>query len=414
MGYLLAQRRKDLAEAERLVLRALELRPDTGAFLDSLGWVYFQRGEYQRAVEALERASLLEPDEPVILEHLGDAYQRGLPAPRTRPPPGAAPSRCWCWTPRPPIRPSQRAPAGAEAEEAVHGACGPLSSRPRYGAPRRGLLHREGPPPAVLDVGSAGHASPRARRGGARLRRTTLAATAPSSTRWWPRASPCTASTTGATAGRMGAGASATSGRTTWTTWPSSGSGCARPPGAQKTFLLAHSHGGADGGAAGWQNARPGGRWRGWCCQPPTSSWPSPRPPRSSWRRAWSGKVVPWLPIPNELKPEDLTRDPAIARNHRRGSALHPHRHPALVHRVHPGPGRGAGPGRSGDSTHFHLVRIRRTGWPLRRRPGPSSRRWARPTRSSRSIPACGTSRSTSWAATEVFRDISGWISAHL
>lgn len=74
-GYLLAQKRRDLPEAERLVLRALELRPDTGAFLDSLGWVYFQRGEYQRAVEALERASQLEPDEPVILEHLGDAYR---------------------------------------------------------------------------------------------------------------------------------------------------------------------------------------------------------------------------------------------------------------------------------------------------------------------------------------------------
>ncbi|WP_224245786.1 tetratricopeptide repeat protein [Hyalangium gracile] len=76
IGYLLAQKRRDLSEAERLVLRALELRPDTGAFLDSLGWVYFQRGEYQRAVEALERATQLEPDEPVILEHLGDAYRQ--------------------------------------------------------------------------------------------------------------------------------------------------------------------------------------------------------------------------------------------------------------------------------------------------------------------------------------------------
>ncbi|NTX63011.1 tetratricopeptide repeat protein [Myxococcus sp. CA051A] len=76
LGYLLAQTGRDLDEAERLVLRALELRPDTGAFLDSLGWVYFRRGDYPRAVEALERASSLSPDEPVILEHLGDAYQR--------------------------------------------------------------------------------------------------------------------------------------------------------------------------------------------------------------------------------------------------------------------------------------------------------------------------------------------------
>jgi len=76
LGYLLAQSGKDLDEAERRVLRALQLRPETGAFLDSLGWVYFRRGEYLRAVEALERAVSLSPDEPVILEHLGDAYQR--------------------------------------------------------------------------------------------------------------------------------------------------------------------------------------------------------------------------------------------------------------------------------------------------------------------------------------------------
>jgi Flp pilus assembly protein TadD len=76
LGYLLAQSGKDLDEAERRVLRALQLRPQTGAFLDSLGWVYFRRGEYLRAVEALERAVSLSPDEPVILEHLGDAYQR--------------------------------------------------------------------------------------------------------------------------------------------------------------------------------------------------------------------------------------------------------------------------------------------------------------------------------------------------
>lgn len=76
IGYLLAQKRRDLNEAERLLVRALELKPDTGAYLDSLGWVYFQRGEYQRAVEALERATQLEADEPVILEHLGDAYRQ--------------------------------------------------------------------------------------------------------------------------------------------------------------------------------------------------------------------------------------------------------------------------------------------------------------------------------------------------
>jgi tetratricopeptide (TPR) repeat protein len=76
IGYLLAQRGRDFAEAERLVRRALTLRPDTGSFLDSLGWIRFRRGDYPGAVRVLGRAVELEPDEPVILEHLGDAYQR--------------------------------------------------------------------------------------------------------------------------------------------------------------------------------------------------------------------------------------------------------------------------------------------------------------------------------------------------
>ncbi|MBM7115625.1 tetratricopeptide repeat protein [Archangium primigenium] len=76
IGYLLAQRGRDFAEAERLVRRALALRPDTGSFLDSLGWIHYRRGDYARAVQALARAAELEPEEPVILEHLGDAYQR--------------------------------------------------------------------------------------------------------------------------------------------------------------------------------------------------------------------------------------------------------------------------------------------------------------------------------------------------
>lgn len=75
LGYTLADRNRDIDEAERLVTRALELRPDEGAFVDSLGWVYFRRGDYGRAVSTLERAVELLPDEPLIIEHLGDAYR---------------------------------------------------------------------------------------------------------------------------------------------------------------------------------------------------------------------------------------------------------------------------------------------------------------------------------------------------
>ena len=65
-----------LDEAERLIRRALELQPNDGIYIDSLGWVYYQRGDYQRAVEQLERAVELAGEDPTIVEHLGDAYQR--------------------------------------------------------------------------------------------------------------------------------------------------------------------------------------------------------------------------------------------------------------------------------------------------------------------------------------------------
>jgi tetratricopeptide (TPR) repeat protein len=74
-GYLLAEMGKDLDRAELLILKALEKEPANGYYIDSLGWVYFQRGDYERAVKELERAVKLVEDDPVILEHLGDAYQ---------------------------------------------------------------------------------------------------------------------------------------------------------------------------------------------------------------------------------------------------------------------------------------------------------------------------------------------------
>ncbi len=78
IGYLLADTGKDFEEAEKLLMRALELKPENASYLDSLGWIYFKRGDVDKAVETLNHANSVSPNEPTINEHLGDAAARAL------------------------------------------------------------------------------------------------------------------------------------------------------------------------------------------------------------------------------------------------------------------------------------------------------------------------------------------------
>ncbi|MBW1724711.1 MAG: tetratricopeptide repeat protein, partial [Deltaproteobacteria bacterium] len=74
LGYTYADLGEKLDEAERLIKAALEEKPDDGYITDSLGWVYFKKGLFEKAVKYLEKAVNLVPDDPIILEHMGDAY----------------------------------------------------------------------------------------------------------------------------------------------------------------------------------------------------------------------------------------------------------------------------------------------------------------------------------------------------
>jgi tetratricopeptide (TPR) repeat protein len=76
LGYSWVDRGENLTRAKELIERAVQLKPDDGYIVDSLGWVLYREGEYQRAVTNLERAVELRPDDPVINDHLGDAYWR--------------------------------------------------------------------------------------------------------------------------------------------------------------------------------------------------------------------------------------------------------------------------------------------------------------------------------------------------
>lgn len=74
LGYTYADLGIHLDQAETLIRRALEIKPDDGYIIDSMGWVYYQQGKYDKAVDYLERAAELTNDEAIISAHLADAY----------------------------------------------------------------------------------------------------------------------------------------------------------------------------------------------------------------------------------------------------------------------------------------------------------------------------------------------------
>jgi tetratricopeptide (TPR) repeat protein len=93
LGYLWADQNKKLDEAEKRIRRALELDRrqrnslthvgldsdrDNAAFVDSLGWVLFRKGDWDGARRELEKAHSLPngDDDPVVWDHLGDVYFR--------------------------------------------------------------------------------------------------------------------------------------------------------------------------------------------------------------------------------------------------------------------------------------------------------------------------------------------------
>jgi len=76
LGYSLADRAVELERALELVQRAVRLDPWNAAYLDSLGWTLFHLGRFEEARKPLEQAAREFPSDPVVLEHLGDLYNR--------------------------------------------------------------------------------------------------------------------------------------------------------------------------------------------------------------------------------------------------------------------------------------------------------------------------------------------------
>ena len=75
LGYMFADRGVNLEEARTMLTKAVDLEPTSGAYQDSLGWVYFRLGEMDRAEKHLIEALRLEPFDGTLREHVGDLFR---------------------------------------------------------------------------------------------------------------------------------------------------------------------------------------------------------------------------------------------------------------------------------------------------------------------------------------------------
>ena len=69
---MLADRGERVEESVDLLLRANEIDPNNGAYLDSLGWAYFKLGRLELAETHLQQASEQMAWNSVIQDHFGD------------------------------------------------------------------------------------------------------------------------------------------------------------------------------------------------------------------------------------------------------------------------------------------------------------------------------------------------------
>ena len=74
LGYALLERGDDLEQAHSFIQKALLYNQGNGYIRDSLGWYYFKKGEYQKALKEIKYASTKEPDDYYILKHLSIVY----------------------------------------------------------------------------------------------------------------------------------------------------------------------------------------------------------------------------------------------------------------------------------------------------------------------------------------------------
>lgn len=77
-AYYLSERGERLDSARSMSERSLKIRPNETTFLDTYGWIYYKKGDYNKAKEAIETAvtSGNKKADATIYDHLGNIYYK--------------------------------------------------------------------------------------------------------------------------------------------------------------------------------------------------------------------------------------------------------------------------------------------------------------------------------------------------
>jgi tetratricopeptide (TPR) repeat protein len=76
LGYGLIEHGEDMERAVKFLDAAAQIKPESAAIMDSVGWANYRLGNYDLAIASLEKAVAVNNGDPEIDEHLGDAYWR--------------------------------------------------------------------------------------------------------------------------------------------------------------------------------------------------------------------------------------------------------------------------------------------------------------------------------------------------
>tara|TARA_R100001143_G_scaffold63592_2_gene73090 strand:- start:32866 stop:34554 length:1689 start_codon:yes stop_codon:yes gene_type:complete len=74
-AYYLSLRNENMDEALEMSKRAVEMEPQNASYLDTLGWIYYKKGDFEQALEYIQQAVATGNASAEVYEHLGDVYE---------------------------------------------------------------------------------------------------------------------------------------------------------------------------------------------------------------------------------------------------------------------------------------------------------------------------------------------------